>query len=282
MRWLWFRRDSWAARKLQDLFRKGIREGVVCDRLPEHVVVPDYPVGCKRILISNDWYPALLRPTVSVVDSPIARIEADAVITADGTRHPADVLIFGHRLLDHRPAGPHPGDRDRGSHPGRRLGRRAPTPTSARPCAGFPNCYLLYGPNTNLGHNSILFMVERQLNLVLQALAAQTRAGTAGSTLRSRCDRGRLPPGRPAHPVAGWHGPPGPPSCTSWYKDGLGQDHQQLADLDRPLLVGDPAAAPGGHRGAGDRRAAGPRRNAAARRSAVQRTLRPWPELRRR
>ena len=177
-RWLWFRRESWAARKLEGLFRKGIREGVVCDRLPERVVVPDYPVGCKRILISNDWYPTLLRPTVSVVDSPIARIEPDAVTTVDGTRHPADVLVFGTGfsttdLLAHIPV---TGTGGRNLAAVWRDGAHAYLGTTV---PGFPNCYLLYGPNTNLGHNSILFMVERQLNLILQALAAQTRAGTA-------------------------------------------------------------------------------------------------------
>src|SRR5664280_437306 len=59
MRWLWIRKDSWAGRKLGELFAKGIRADVVSARLPEATVVPDYPVGCKRVLISNDWYPAL-------------------------------------------------------------------------------------------------------------------------------------------------------------------------------------------------------------------------------
>ncbi len=179
-RWLWFRRDSWAAGKLQDLFRKGIREGVVCDRLPEDVVVPDYPVGCKRILISSDWYPTLLRPTVAVVDSPIDRIEAGAVITADGARHPADILLFGTGfsttdLLAHIPV------TGTGGRTLAAVWADGPHAYLGTIVPGFPNCYLLYGPNTNLGHNSILFMVERQLNLVLQALAAQTRAGTAGT-----------------------------------------------------------------------------------------------------
>jgi cation diffusion facilitator CzcD-associated flavoprotein CzcO len=174
-RWLFFRKDSWAGRKLAETFRSGIRAGVVSDRLTEASVVPDYPIGCKRILISNDWYPALLRPNVSVVDVPISHVEAGAVVTADGRRHPADVLIFGTGFsttdfLSHIPI---TGEGGRTLAAEWSDGARAYLGTAV---PGFPNCYFLYGPNTNLGHNSILFMVERQMNLVLQAMAVQTDA----------------------------------------------------------------------------------------------------------
>ena len=77
------------------LFDKGIRASVVSDRLPDRPWSPTTRSGCKRILISNDWYPTLLRPDVEVVDQPIDHLEEDAVVTADGGRRPADVLIFG-------------------------------------------------------------------------------------------------------------------------------------------------------------------------------------------
>jgi cation diffusion facilitator CzcD-associated flavoprotein CzcO len=177
VRWFWFRRDSWAGTKLTELFRSGIRQDVVSDRLPEASVVPDYPIGCKRILISNDWYPALMRPNVSVVDEAIDHIEADAVVTVDGRRHLADVLIFGTGFsttdfLSHIPV---TGADGTSLAEAWRAGARAYLGVAV---PGFPNCYLLYGPNTNLGHNSILFMVERQMNLILQAMAVQTRATT--------------------------------------------------------------------------------------------------------
>ncbi len=221
VRWVSFRRDSWAGRKLQDLFATGIRNEVVCDRLPAEAVVPDFPIGCKRILISNDWYPAILRPDVTVVDTPVTRVEPDAVVTADGVRHHADVLIFGTGFattdfLSHIPVTGQDGRRladawEEGAHA--YLGSAV---------AGFPNCYILYGPNTNLGHNSILFMVERQLNLVLQALALQTRSltGAAGvavtvsDTAYERDDRHT----QKAMSRTAWAG-----SCTSWYKDAAGR-----------------------------------------------------------
>jgi cation diffusion facilitator CzcD-associated flavoprotein CzcO len=221
VRWLWFRRDSLAGKQLGALFRKGIRNEVVNDRLPDHAVVPDYPLGCKRVLISNDWYPALLRPDVTVVDSPVTRIEPNAVVTADGTSHPADVLIYGTgfvttSFLSHIPVTGVGGLRlseawADGAHAYR-----------GSAVAGFPNCYVLYGPNTNLGHNSILFMVERQLNLVLQALAVQTRAATetgtaaiaVGAAAYERDDR--LTQRR--MDKTAWSA-----NCTSWYKDAAGR-----------------------------------------------------------
>ncbi len=179
-RWIWFRKDSWAGERLRQLFARQIRAEVVSDRLPEAAVVPDYPIGCKRILISNDWYPAIMGAHVDVVDDPIAQVEADAVVTADGTRRPADVLIFGTGFsttdfLAHIPV---TGVGGRTLAEAWEGGARAYRGTAV---PGFPNCYLLYGPNTNLGHNSILFMVERQLNLVLQALAVQTDAARASA-----------------------------------------------------------------------------------------------------
>ncbi len=172
LRWPAFRRDSWFGRQLGGLFRKEIQKGVVSERLPESLVVPDYPVGCKRILISNDWYPTLLRPDVHVVGAPIDHVEDSTVVTADGRRHPIDVLIFGTGFsttdfLAHIPIS---GIGGRSLAAEWKDGARAYLGTVV---AGFPNCYLLYGPNTNLGHNSILFMVERQLNLALQAIAMQ-------------------------------------------------------------------------------------------------------------
>ncbi len=220
-RWVSFRRDGWAGRALQQLFTKGIRDQVVCDRLPEHAVVPDYPVGCKRILISNDWYPTLLRPDVTVVDVPVVRIEPDAVVTADGTRHPADVLIFGtgFSTTDFLAHIPITGEGGRLLADAWSDGAHAYLGTAV---AGFPNCYLLYGPNTNLGHNSILFMVERQLNLVLQALALQTRSPTGGdgaavSVSDAAYERDDRRTQRAMSRTA-WAG-----SCTSWYKDAAGR-----------------------------------------------------------
>ncbi len=184
-------------------------------------MVPDYPIGCKRILISNDWYPAIMRPHVEVVGQPIDQIEADAVVTADGRRRPADVLIFGTGFsttdfLAHIPV---VGEGGRALAEEWEDGARAYLGTAV---PGFPNCYFLYGPNTNLGHNSILFMVERQLNLVLQALALQTAATryTEGPLVAVTPEAYRLDDLRTQRLMAGTAWVAG---CRSWYKTASGR-----------------------------------------------------------
>ncbi|MGO9028271.1 MAG: flavin-containing monooxygenase [Acidimicrobiales bacterium] len=220
-RWVAFRQDSWAGRKLRAMMTKGIRAGVVSDRLPEAVVVPDYPVGCKRILMSNDWYPAILRSNVETVAVPIDHVDPGAVVTADGRRRPADVLIFGtgFHTTDFLSEIPVTGRGGVSLASVWRHGARAYRGTSV---AGFPNLFVLYGPNTNLGHNSILFMVERQLNLVLQALALQADAAGAESSgtvevTGAAFDR---EDSRIQRLMAGtvWVS-----ACHSWYKDAAGR-----------------------------------------------------------
>jgi cation diffusion facilitator CzcD-associated flavoprotein CzcO len=220
-RWIWFRKDSWAGRKLGELFTKGINAAVVSERLPAHAVLPDYPIGCKRILISSDWYPALMRPNVEVVDQPIDHIEADAVVTADGERRPVDVLIFGTGFsttdfLAHIPVT---------GEAGRSLADEWAGASHAylgMAVAGFPNCYLLYGPNTNLGHNSILFMVERQINFILQALAVQTTELGDRDAALVGVDRAayQRDDQRTQRLMAGTTWVSG---CTSWYKAATGR-----------------------------------------------------------
>jgi cation diffusion facilitator CzcD-associated flavoprotein CzcO len=221
-RWLLFRRDGWPGRQLAARFDKGIRAQVVSDRLPEASVVPDYPLGCKRILISNDWYPTLLRPNVDVVTDPIDHVEADAVVTASGRRHPADVLIYatGFHTTDFLSHITITGVEGRKLADEWRAGAEAYLGITV---PGFPNCFLLYGPNTNLGHNSILFMVEQQVSYVLQALALTT---TAGRSSRSRVSLDVRPEAfrrdsqrtQRLMSTTAWAG-----SCRSWYKTATGR-----------------------------------------------------------
>ena len=132
-------------------------------------LVPDDPIGCKRILQSDDWYPALTLPHVDVVTDDVVRVEADAVVTADGRRHEVDTIVLGTGFAATEMVAP----MDVVGCGGRRLGEawtggaRAHLGTMV---AGFPNLFLLYGPNTNLGHTSIVLMLESQFALVAQAV----------------------------------------------------------------------------------------------------------------
>lgn len=141
---------------------------------------PSYPVGCKRILFSSDYLPAICQPNVDLVTDPIAEITARGVRTADGVEHPADVLIFGTGFAATDFLAPM---KIRGQD-GRDL--REEWTGGARAYLGitvprFPNLFLMYGPNTNLGSNSVVAMEECQARYIRQALqyAATVRAPIA-------------------------------------------------------------------------------------------------------
>lgn len=134
-------------------------------------VTPDYAIGCKRILISNTYYPALARDHVEVVTDPIVKVTADAVVTADGTERPVDVIVVatGFHTTDQPIA-----ERIHGRG-GRSLaevwadgGMASYKGTTTR---GFPNLFQLVGANTVLGHSSMVFMIESQLAYVVDAIA---------------------------------------------------------------------------------------------------------------
>ena len=148
-------------------------------------LTPRYMVGCKRTLISNDWYPALQQPGVELVTDAIARIEPGGIVTADGRSRELDTIVLGTGFhVAEMPVGEWVHGRD-----GRTLadvwrehGAQAYLGTTV---AGFPNLLLMYGPNTNLGHNSIVFMIESQLNYVMDCIAHLDRTGMASFEVRA-------------------------------------------------------------------------------------------------
>ena len=133
-------------------------------------LVPDYPIGCKRLLFSNDWYPALAQPNVEVVTAPIDEVIGTGIRTADGRLHEADVIVYGTGFLATEFLAPMRitgrGGREldeewaEGAHG--YLGITVP---------GFPNFFMVYGPNTNLGGSSVLSMIECQTSYIGQAVA---------------------------------------------------------------------------------------------------------------
>ncbi|GAA2316405.1 NAD(P)/FAD-dependent oxidoreductase [Nonomuraea roseoviolacea subsp. roseoviolacea] len=131
-------------------------------------LTPDYPPGCKRVVIDSAFYPALTRPNVDVVTEKIVRITPEGVETAEAL-HPADTIVYatGFRSTEFLAPMSVTG-RD-----GLDLAERWKAGAEAYlgiSVPGFPNLFLLYGPNTNLGHNSIVFMLECQVNHVMACL----------------------------------------------------------------------------------------------------------------
>jgi cation diffusion facilitator CzcD-associated flavoprotein CzcO len=150
----------------------------VPDRDLRRKLTPSYTIGCKRILLSNDYYPALSKDNVVLETDGIEEIRARSIVTGDGREVEVDVIVFGtgFRIID-MPAA----DLIRG-RTGSTLSEtwngsmQAYLGTSI---AGFPNMFMLVGPNTGLGHNSIVFMIESQVEYILDALRTMDSAGLA-------------------------------------------------------------------------------------------------------
>jgi cation diffusion facilitator CzcD-associated flavoprotein CzcO len=141
-------------------------------------LTPSYRMGCKRILISNDYYPALTQPNVSLVTDGIKEIREKSVLTSDGTAYDADALIFGTGFhVTDFPVAQRIFDAHGVSLASRWSARPAQTAFRGTTTAGFPNLFVLTGPNTGLGHTSQVFMIEAQIRYVISALVHARREG---------------------------------------------------------------------------------------------------------
>jgi cation diffusion facilitator CzcD-associated flavoprotein CzcO len=180
--WPVFRGSALLSRRMAQAAETYMRATVNDPKLQE-VLIPDYPVGGKRILISDDYYPALNRENVEVVTTGIDHLDENAVVTNDGRTIPVDVLIYATGFESTAFLAPMA---IRGRD-GRLLqdewadGAKAYFGISV---AGFPNLFLMYGPNTNLGHNSIIFMIECQTNYILNCLRQLDEGGFTAMDLR--------------------------------------------------------------------------------------------------
>lgn len=137
-------------------------------------LTPKYLLGCKRVLVSDDFYPALNRPNVELVTDAIAEVREHSIVTQDGVERPIDVLIYG---TGFRATEPLIGCRVVG-----RNGVEIHEAWGKRMCAylgvtvaGFPNFFILLGPNTGLGHNSVVLMIEAQVRYAMNCLKLMKR-----------------------------------------------------------------------------------------------------------
>ncbi|MEE4249846.1 MAG: NAD(P)/FAD-dependent oxidoreductase [Alcanivoracaceae bacterium] len=150
------------------LFRRQLTSQIKDPALREKLT-PDYPMGCKRILMSNDYYPALAQNNVEVINHGIQSVDETGLTDSEGVHHAADVIIYGtgFRATDFLTPIEISGRNGRRLNDVWRDGAEAYLGISVH---GFPNLFMLYGPNTNLGHNSIIYMLESQFHYVLQCL----------------------------------------------------------------------------------------------------------------
>jgi cation diffusion facilitator CzcD-associated flavoprotein CzcO len=215
--WLAFLDGSPANALLRSMAEKRLRQMVVDPALREQLR-PDFTPGCKRVLVSNDWYPALQRDDVTVLATGVERIEGSTVVGQDGSEVEVDAIVLGtgFRATDLLTPMQLTGRDGRDLHDAWSGGAEAFLGMSVH---GFPNMFVLYGPNTNLSHNSIIHMLESQFAYVRDAVrrivageadALDVRADVQArfnSTLDRRLDQ------------LVWDS-----GCTSWYVTGEGRN----------------------------------------------------------
>ena len=199
------------ARILAGLARANLRLTVRDPRL-RAALTPDEPIGCKRMLFSNEWYPAVASPDVDVVTDPITEVVPEGVRTADGRFHAADVLVYGtgFRATEFLAPLTVRGRDGRDLHEQWREGARAYLGMAV---PNFPNMFLVFGPNTNLGSSSIILMMEQQSRYIRQLVQTLARAeGPVALEVRGEVDEeyDREIVSRLGDSV--WSG------CDSWYK----------------------------------------------------------------
>ena len=202
-------------------------ERVVAGHLHKHVpdpalrakLTPDYRIGCKRVLVSDDYYPALTGPNVDVVTSRIAEVRPRSIVTAGGAEHPADTIIFGTGFhVTDLPVAQRLRGRD-----GRLLCEHwhgSPQAYKGTTTAGFPNAFVLVGPNTGLGHNSVVYMLESQLRYVLDALRTMERRGVAELEVRPEAQAAFNAEVQDRMRGTVWTAG----GCASWYLDPQGRN----------------------------------------------------------
>ncbi len=189
-------------------------EAQVPDPQLREKLTPDYPIGCKRILITDDYYPALLRDTVELVTEGPAGITAHGVTTQDGREHEFEILVYAtgfettkwHWSVDVVGAG--------GAHLNEVWAER-PEAYLGITLARFPNLFVLYGPNTNLGHNSITFMLERQVEFMIAALDALEAGGKRAMAPKPAVQQAFNSQLQKDLEHTVW----ADPHCASWYKN---------------------------------------------------------------
>ena len=163
-----FRTGSWRNRLLKDTALKHL-QAQVPDPALRAKLTPHYELGCKRVLFSDDFYPCFSQKHVTLVTDPIAGFEAAGIRTRDGALHPADVAIFA-TGFDVRNCLAPIAIHGRDGADLQALWRDGPFAYRGVAVPGFPNMLVLYGPNTNLGHNSIIVMLEAQSRYIVRCL----------------------------------------------------------------------------------------------------------------
>lgn len=209
--------DTRAARLTQRLAMRHLGRSVR-DPVLRKKVTPSYTMGCKRILLSDDYLPALTKENVELVTDGIREVRPEGIVTNDGTVHEVDTIIFGTGFQVQKfPFADHV----RGTN-GRTLAetwKNRMTAHLGTTVAGYPNLFLLQGPNTGLGHTSVITMIESQTEHLVNAIRHVQKRGLA--TVEPRLDAQEAFVAHVDAKMKGTFWTSG--GCKSWYLDANGR-----------------------------------------------------------
>ncbi|MGC4059828.1 MAG: NAD(P)/FAD-dependent oxidoreductase [Aquabacterium sp.] len=188
------------------------------DRELRKKLTPDYTPGCKRLLISNEYYPALARTNVEVITDGIKEVTPRGVVTKDGTEHQVDAIIFGTGFKVQDPIPPKTvygkGKRDLAE-----VWKDGAEAYMGISIAGFPNFFMLMGPNTGLGHNSMVFMIEAQANYIVGAIKAMKERRIKALDVKPQAQAKFVDKVQAELKQTVWNS-----GCKSWYIDDKGRN----------------------------------------------------------
>mmetsp|Transcript_9039 Transcript_9039/g.17829 ORF Transcript_9039/g.17829 Transcript_9039/m.17829 type:complete len:535 (+) Transcript_9039:189-1793(+) len=184
------------------------------NRYPKEQIVPEYAIGCKRVALAENWMPMLARSNVDLVaDKTLKRITATGVEYTDGTKEDADAIIYATGFYSSN----FMSQIDIVNGDGLSLQdywKDIPRAYKSVSVPNFPNLFFLYGPGSNLGHSSIIFMVETQVEYVVRMMSYMVDTGATSLEVKEDLyeeDNVRLQKELQETTFAD-------PSCTSWYK----------------------------------------------------------------
>jgi cation diffusion facilitator CzcD-associated flavoprotein CzcO len=211
-------RHLWLAGQIEKLARRHL-ERQVTDPTLRAKLLPDYAIGCKRILISNNYFPSLMRSNVEVITEGIAEVRASSIVDRSGVEREVDAIIFGtgFRVTD-PPLAAHIRGRE-----GRTLAEvwaGSPQAHAGTTVAGFPNLFILLGPNTGLGHNSVVYMIEAQIEHLMAALKYMWRRGACAIEPRPEAQSAFVAEVQKRMEGTVWIAG----GCASWYLDSTGRN----------------------------------------------------------
>jgi len=212
-------KDTKRLKGVERLARRHIEKQVADPELREKVT-PTYTPGCKRLLPSNHWYPAITSDNVELVTDPIVEITPTGVVTADGTERPCDTLVLatGFKVTNH-PIGFRIKGRD-GETLGDLWSRQGMQGYKGTTISGFPNLVMLSGPNTGIGHTSLVVMIEAQVDYVLDMLRTLGRRAAASFDVKPEVQARFNDDLQKKMKRTVWNAG----GCASWYLDDHGRN----------------------------------------------------------